>query len=118
MHTSSSNSHDLPAVNPTLKRLGFASQDRVVLIHADDIGMSQSTIGALADVMEFGLVSSASVMVPCPWFPTAAAWSREHPDADIGVHLVLTSEWEHYRWRPVSTLDRASGLIDEEGFLH
>jgi predicted glycoside hydrolase/deacetylase ChbG (UPF0249 family) len=103
--------------NPALKRLGFANDDRVVIIHADDIGMCQATVSALAELTEFGLVSSASTMVPCGWFPLTAAFCRDHPEVDMGVHLTLTSEWDSCRWRPLSTRDPASGLIDEEGFF-
>jgi hypothetical protein len=98
--------------NPVLRKLGFADDDRVVIIHADDIGMCQATMSAFADLVDFGLISSGAVMVPCPWFPQAAAYCRQHPLVDLGVHLTLTSEWDGYRWGPVSTRDPASGLID------
>jgi hypothetical protein len=80
--------------------------------------MSQATISALDDLFDFGLISSAAVMVPCPWFPQAAAYCREHPQIDMGVHLTLTSEWDACRWGPISTRDRASGLIDDEGYFY
>jgi hypothetical protein len=57
--------------NPVLRRLGFADDDRVVIIHTDDIGMGQATVSAFADLVDFGLISSGAVMVPCPWFPQA-----------------------------------------------
>jgi hypothetical protein len=57
-------------------------------------------------------------MVPCPWFRATAAWARENPDADLGVHATLTSEWPGYRWGPVSTRDLASGLMDSERAFH
>jgi predicted glycoside hydrolase/deacetylase ChbG (UPF0249 family) len=101
--------------NPALRKLGFGPDDRVLVVHADDLGMCHSTIPAVADLFEFGLTTSASAMVPCPWFLPTAAWCRTHPDADIGVHLTLTSEWETYRWRPISTVDRASGLLEADG---
>lgn len=104
--------------NPALKKLGFSATDRVVIIHADDIGMCQATLAAYADLVEFGLLSSAAVMVPCPWFPQAAAYCRERPGVDMGVHLTLTSEWDGYRWGPMSTIDRFSGLLDREGYFH
>jgi predicted glycoside hydrolase/deacetylase ChbG (UPF0249 family) len=75
-------------------------------------------VTAFADLMDFGLLSSGSLMVPCPWFPAAAAWCRDHRSADVGIHLTLTSEWRSYRWRPVSTSSSASGLMDDEGYLH
>ena len=79
-------------MNPALKQLGFDARDRVLIVHADDIGMCQATLPAIADLFEFGLVSSAATMVPCPWFPLAAAFCREHPTVDMGVHLTLNCE--------------------------
>ena len=104
--------------NPALKKLGFSPDDRVVIIHTDDIGMCQASVDAFADLLDYGLISSGAVMVPCPWFLEAAAYARSHPQADLGAHLTLTSEYETYRWPPVSTRDPAAGLLDEQGFLH
>lgn len=99
------------------ERLGYSRDDRLLIIHADDMGMCQSVNDATARAMKDGVVTCASVMVPCPWFPHVAAWSKEHPEADLGLHLTLTSEWKYYRWRPVSPPDKVPGLIDAEGFL-
>jgi predicted glycoside hydrolase/deacetylase ChbG (UPF0249 family) len=104
--------------NPLLEKLGFSKDDRVVILHVDDVGMCQSNVEGFAELVDFGLVSTGSVMVPCAWFPLAAHYARTHPQADLGVHLVLTSEWETIRWRPVSTADPASGLLDEDGYFH
>lgn len=104
--------------NPFLKKLGFDATDRVVVIHVDDIGMCQATLPAFFDLFDSGLVSSGSVMVPCPWFPEVAGSCRARPPVDIGVHLTLTSEWDGYRWGPLSTRDPASGLVDAEGYFY
>ena len=104
-------------MNPALKKLGFGEQDRVVIIHTDDIGMCQSTLPAYENLLAFGLISSASTMVPCSWFPAVAHFCREHAEVDMGVHLTLNSEWQTYRWGPISTRDRASGLLDEQGYF-
>jgi len=104
--------------NPTLKKLGFANNDRVAVIHADDIGMCQATLPAIADLFDFGLVSSAALMVPCPWYPGAAAHALAHPGLDYGVHLTVNSEWSDMRWGPISTGDPGSGLTDEHGYFH
>jgi predicted glycoside hydrolase/deacetylase ChbG (UPF0249 family) len=105
--------------NPLLKNLGLSDTDRAVILHADDVGMCQASLAAYADLVEFGLVSAASTMVPCPWFPATAAFCRAHPeDVDIGVHVTLTSEFEGYRWGPLSTRDPASGLLDPAGYFH
>ncbi len=104
--------------NPVLQQLGYGDNARLVIIHADDIGMCHATLPAYADLSTRGLVSSAAVMVPCAWFPSVAAYCREHPDVDMGVHLTLTCEWDVYRWGPISTGDPASGLLDDEGFFY
>jgi hypothetical protein len=104
--------------NPVLKKLGLADQDRVVIIHTDDIGMCQASVEAFGDLSEAGIISSGAVMVPCPWFLQVAAYARLHPQADLGIHLTLTSEWKTYRWGPVSTRDPASGMVDEEGYFY
>ncbi len=104
--------------NPVLRRLGLADDDRAVIIHTDDIGMCLASVHAFADLWDFGLISSGAVMVPCPWFLQAAEYARLHPQADLGVHITLTSEWKTYRWGPVSTRDPASGMIDAEGYFY
>lgn len=104
--------------NPVLKKLGFSKDDRVVIIHTDDIGMCQASVDAFSEMVDFGLISSGAVMVPCPWFLQTAAFATAQPKADLGVHLTLTSEWDTYRWGPISTRDPSSGLMDEQGFFH
>lgn len=103
--------------NQTLERLRFLPDDRVVIVHADDIGMCHAANVAFWEVQSFGIVTCGSVMMPCPWVPEMAAWCRAHPEADVGVHITLTSEWDDYRWRPLSTADPRSGLIDGEGYM-
>jgi predicted glycoside hydrolase/deacetylase ChbG (UPF0249 family) len=105
-------------MNPALKKLGFDKHDRALIIHADDLGMYHGAVPAFVDLLEFGLVSSAAVMVPCPWFQQVAAFCGEHPEIDMGVHLTLNSEWEEYRWGPISTRDPASGMLDGQGYFH
>ena len=105
-------------MNAFLQRLGFAADDRVVIIHADDIGMCQATLPAIADLFDAELVSSASTMVPCAWFPETARFCREHPAIDMGIHLTLTSEMGPLRWGPISTRDPASGMLDDEGYFY
>lgn len=105
-------------MNPALRELGFSSRDRVVIVHADDVGMCGASVDAFAELADGGFVSSSAVMVPCPWFSAVAALCRGRADLDVGVHLTLTSEWQGYRWGPVSGCDPASGLIDDEGYFH
>jgi len=104
--------------NPLLKKLGYAPTDRLVILHVDDVGMCHASLRAFSDLWEFGAISSGAVMVPCPWFRAVVEWARKHPDVDLGVHGTVNSEWDGYRWGPVSTRDPATGLMDAEGYFH
>jgi hypothetical protein len=97
--------------------LGLAEDARLVIAHQDDVGMCHGANVAFARLAGRGFITCGSVMVPCPWFRELVSIAAENPTLDIGVHLTLTSEWEHYRWRPISTSSKASGLIDGDGFM-
>ncbi len=99
------------------ERLGYKATDKLLILHADDVGMCHSVNVATTEAMEKGVVTCASIMIPCPWMPEIAAYCRAHPDADFGLHLTLTSEWQTYRWRPVTPITEVPGLVDKEGFL-
>lgn len=102
---------------PLAQRLGFPPDARVLILHADDVGVCHAANAAFWQDLEVGFVTCGWVMMPCPWVPEMATWCRAHPEADVGVHLTLNSEWEGYRWRPISTSDPQSGLIDGEGYM-
>jgi len=107
-----------PAPTPTLaERLGFKASDRVLIVNGDDVGMSHAANAAAIDALENGLMTSATIMVPCPWFPEIAAYAKSHPNADFGLHLTHTSEWRGYRWGPVASKSEVPGLVDPQGYL-
>jgi predicted glycoside hydrolase/deacetylase ChbG (UPF0249 family) len=103
-----------PGPSPLARRLGLA---RAAILHVDDLGMCHGANRAFLDLAARGLVTCGSVMVPCPWFREIAETGAADPSLDLGVHLTLTSEWAHYRWAPISTTSRASGLIDGDGYF-
>jgi len=100
------------------ERLGYPKDAKLVIIHADDLGVSHSENAASITAMEKGSVSSASIMVPCPWFPEIAAYAQSNPKADLGLHLTLTSEWKYYKWGPVTAKEKVPGLVNKNGFLY
>ena len=105
------------AIPSTLKALGFKSESRVAILHADDVGMCHGANRAFEELSRLGAITCGAVMVPCPWFLEAAELTVRNPQLDLGVHLTLTSEWATYRWAPISTVSRSSGLIDENGYF-
>ncbi|RJP21608.1 MAG: ChbG/HpnK family deacetylase [Candidatus Omnitrophota bacterium] len=100
------------------ERLRYTADAKLLIIHGDDIGMCHSANVAAIDALEKGIVTSGSVMVPCPWFMEIAAYAREHPDIDLGLHLTHTAEWKHYRWGPLAGRSVTPGLVDERGYMH
>jgi hypothetical protein len=88
---------------------------RALMLHVDDVGMCHGANVAFLELSRTGAVTCGSVMVPCPWFREVASAAAADPALDLGVHLTLTSEWPQYRWAPLTTHSRASGLVDEQG---
>lgn len=97
--------------------LNYPSDTKWLIVHADDLGMAHSVNKASFDALEGRSVSSASIMVPCPWFKEAIARASVHPEEDFGLHLTFTSEWSNYRWGPVSSAHMVPSLVDAEGYL-
>src|SRR6266850_4021054 len=99
------------------ERLGYKATDKLLIINGDDCGMCHAANVATIESLEKGLMRSATIMVPCPWFPEIAAYAKQHPDKDFGLHLCHTSEWVKYRWGPVAARAQVPGLVDPDGYL-
>jgi predicted glycoside hydrolase/deacetylase ChbG (UPF0249 family) len=100
------------------ERLGYPPGTKLIIVHADDLGETHAVNAAAMKAMQGGTINSASLMVPCPWFPEMADYAKSHPDADFGLHLTLTSERVYYRWGPVAPADKVPSLVDENGYFH
>jgi predicted glycoside hydrolase/deacetylase ChbG (UPF0249 family) len=100
------------------EKLGYPKDSKLLIVHADDVAETHSVNAATFKALDNGYLNSASIMVPCPWFPEAADFAKSHPDADLGLHLTLTSERVFYRWGPVAPKDQVASLVDADGYFH
>jgi predicted glycoside hydrolase/deacetylase ChbG (UPF0249 family) len=101
----------------TAERLGYAADAGVLILNADDFGMCHDQNEGVIRGLQEGLFSSSTILVTCPWFEEAAAYARNYPNADLGVHLTLTAEWDRYKWGPVLGRDAVPSLVDARGYL-
>ena len=98
-------------------RLGYPADAKLLIIHADDLALAHSVDAASFAALDQKAATSASVMVTCPWLTEVAAYAKTHPEADLGIHTTLTSEWETYRWGSVAPRDQVPSLFDAQGYL-
>lgn len=100
------------------QRLGYPTDARLLIIHADDLGVAHSQDMASFEAMSSGAATSGSIMVPCPWLTEVADYAKVHPQADLGLHLTLTSEWKTYRWGPSAPRCQVPSLLDPQGYFY
>jgi predicted glycoside hydrolase/deacetylase ChbG (UPF0249 family) len=93
------------------------SNEKLLLIRCDDIGMSHSVNIAAKELIDAELIFSTSVMVPCPWFEEAVNILKDNPQITAGIHLTLNSEWKNYRWGPVAGRSAVPSLVDSLGYF-
>jgi chitin disaccharide deacetylase len=100
------------------EQLGYSKDAKLLIIHADDIGVSHSENSATISAIEKGVINSGAIMVPCPWFSEIAAYAKQHPEFDWGLHLTLTSEWKFLKWDGISASNQIPGLINDAGYFY
>ena len=99
------------------ERLGYKPTDKILIVNGDDVGMCHAANEATIESLEKGLMTSSTMMVPCPWFNEIADYAKRNPQRDFGIHLCLTAEWKFYRWGPVASRGEVPGLIDSDGYM-
>ena len=98
--------------------MGHPKDAKLLIIHADDLGVAHSVNDASIAAFEKGGITSASIMVPCPWFLEIAAYAKQHPELDWGIHTTFTAEWKNYKWDAVLPASEVAGAIGPDGYLY
>ena len=95
------------------ERLGYDKNAKLLIIHADDIGIAHSINIASFDAYKNNAINSGAAMIPSPWIKEVAEFHKKHPNYDLGIHLTLTAEWKNYKWRGVSPSNEIPSLLNE-----
>jgi len=98
--------------------LGYSADQKLLIVNADDFGMCHAENLATIDLLKNHHITSATVMLNCPWVEEAAEFCRTNPGVDVGVHLTFTNEWKRYKWASVASSSSVPSLLDKLGFLH
>lgn len=98
--------------------LGYPRDSKLLIIHADDMGLAHSVNSACIKAFDNKSITSGSIMLPCPWAPEIEAWVQDHPGMDVGIHLTMTAEWNLYKWGGISPSDQISSLLDKNGYFY
>jgi predicted glycoside hydrolase/deacetylase ChbG (UPF0249 family) len=98
--------------------LGYPDEARLLIINADDFGRSHASNAATLSALTGGVVSSTTLMVPCPWALHAIRLLAEHPEVSFGVHLTVVCEAPHYRYAPLISRHKVASLVDASGCFY
>jgi len=97
------------------ERLGYPAGKKVIILHADDIGMCEEANIAVKPQLKNGHIQSAAIMIPCPNAKDFVEWAKKNPAMDIGLHITHTSEWKEYRWGTVAKASEVPTMLDPDG---
>lgn len=107
-----------PYAGNTNRLLGYPADARLLIVNADDFGMCHAINAGILRAFQEGIVSSTSLMMPCPWAPHAAQLLRDHPALPFAVHLTVVRDFDGYRWGPLASKESVPSLLDETGFFY
>ena len=100
-----------------IQKLGFTANDRLLIINADDFGITKGTNEAIISLFEEKSITSTSIMIPCSDSNEAMEISNQKGIKNIGIHLTLTSG-ELNPYTPVFNKRTSNSLITADGYFH
>ena len=99
------------------EQLGFPPDARLLIINADDLGMSEAINVAIIGAIEEGIASSCSLMAPCPAAEHAVDLLRRRRGMPFGIHLTLVCDSTRTPWGPLSAREEVPSLLTGTGAL-
>ena len=101
-------------VNNIAEKLGYDKDAKLLIIHADDIGVSHSVNLASFNGFKNNAINSGAIMMPTPWVKEVAKFHKDFPNYDLGLHLTITAEWKNYKWNGIMPANEISSLLNNE----
>jgi predicted glycoside hydrolase/deacetylase ChbG (UPF0249 family) len=89
-----------------------AAPPRLLIVNADDFGLTEGVCRAILRAHADGIVTSTSVLAVAPAFGRCAGWLGDAPHLGVGVHLAAVGEDP-----PVLTAAEIPTLVDQRGHL-
>jgi predicted glycoside hydrolase/deacetylase ChbG (UPF0249 family) len=86
--------------------------NRLLIVNADDYGLTPAVSRGILRAHREGIVTSTSVLTLAPGFREAGAWLTQTPSLGIGVHLAAVGEDA-----PLSPASQIRSLVDPAGRL-
>jgi predicted glycoside hydrolase/deacetylase ChbG (UPF0249 family) len=83
--------------------------DKLLIINADDFGLSEGVNKGIVEAHTKGVLTSATIMANMPAAEQAVELAKNLPDLGVGVHLNLTND------KPVSQNQGVKLLLNNEG---
>ena len=98
--------------------LGYPKESKLLIIHADDMGLSNSVNRATIKAFDEKGITSGSIMMPCPWADDICFFLKDRTGYDVGIHLTMTAEWKLYKWGGLTSSDQIPSLLDRNGYFY
>ena len=89
---------------------------KYLIINADDYGLCKASNEAVDQLFKEGAITTATLMVPCPYAEDAVRRAKENPKMCIGLHITTTAEYDTYRWGPID--QSCKSLTDSDGYFY
>ena len=91
---------------------------KTIITRADDCASSRSANTAILKSVESGFIKNVSIMGNCSYLEEAAKLLAHRKDVCFGMHAVLNSEWERFKWGPVLPIQQVPSLVDQDGYFY
>ncbi|NRF96249.1 ChbG/HpnK family deacetylase [Paenibacillus frigoriresistens] len=94
-------------------KLGFEGSDRILIINADDFGITEGTNEAILALFQHAAITSTSIMIPCPATRGVLNKGDIKNIEKAGIHLTLSST-ENQGLKPVYHEDKLYSLVNSD----